>query len=116
MISIGSRWLVAKSTHGHYDGPDPLSATNSSSSGNDLIGWRHCRHAAMEYTGAQYEPKTAYESGRFEGQGTFTYANGTKYVGEYITHFLRNSGRDSYFTLFHFLQLSPMKYFLVHIH
>ena len=65
----------------------------------------------MEYTGAQYEPKTAYENGRFEGQGTFTYANGTKYVGEYITHFLRNSGRDSYFDLFYFLQLSPMIFF-----
>ena len=35
----------------------------------------------MEYTGAQYEPKSAMDSGRFEGQGTFTYPNGTKYAG-----------------------------------
>ena len=35
----------------------------------------------MEHTGAQYEPKSAMDSGRFEGQGTFTYPNGTKYVG-----------------------------------
>ena len=69
----------------------------------------------MEYTGAQYEPKTAYESGRFEGQGTFTYANGTKYVGKYITHLLRHNERESSFALFLFPQVTPLKFFIKYV-
>ena len=40
----------------------------------------------MEYTGAQYEPKSAMDSGRFEGQGTFGISEWDK-ICWYVIHF-----------------------------
>lgn len=37
----------------------------------------------LNYTGAEYEGGINEETNRFEGQGTFTYPSGTRYVGEF---------------------------------